>query len=137
VWYAMNESHLHFCFTQRRWVRRKMMKLLLMIRIFRCNLFRFSPFSQSLSVVHWLSMLHWINIGNYGNRLTTKNTPMPKNTFGMKYSFSFRYLNFLLKYTIIVVLSGKVIYKKFKTTTSKLISVFTVIGSEWTNMPIW
>lgn len=55
---------------------------------------------------------------------------MPKNTFGMKYKFFISILNYLLKYAIVVVLSGKVIYKKFKTTIFKLTSVFTPIGSE-------
>lgn len=87
MWW-MNRIYI-FCFTQRRWVKRDRMKLVLMMRIFRCNLFRFSPFSQSLSAVHWLSMLHSMNIGNYGNQLTTNNTPVPKNKLGMRYNFHF------------------------------------------------
>ncbi len=39
-------------------------------------------------------------------------------------------IDFSFKYEIIVVLFGKVIYKKFKNITSKLILVFTHIGSE-------
>jgi hypothetical protein len=83
----VDESQFHFCFIQQGKINSRflVMKITFLFS-YRCNLSRFSPFSHSLLLVHWLSMLHLINIGNYGKRPTANDIPMLKNTFGMKIS---------------------------------------------------